>query len=589
MTNISVDKHFDVDYRLIDNKENLLPFVDLLMSEKIIGLDIETTGLDPHQNKIRLIQLALPNKPVLVIDCFTFLEDGYELLKSILEQKNIKIIQNAKFELQFFMAIDIHIPKVFDTMIVAQLLRFSTGQIRYGLDSLSQYFLNVELDKTEQKSDWSATLTERQIVYSAMDAIILHRLREKMIPLILEHKLEKIVKIELDCVIAIAQIEFNGIYLDLNQWKKLTEETKKVYHEKLLTIQKYIPSKARYYNLFGEEIVEEYNLDSAHDLRKLLKENGINLQYTARHNLSAFADHPLVAEILEYRKHSKSLSTFLEPLVYMIHPKTKRLHPKYMQNGAWSGRMSCHGPNIQQIPRGDAFRACFTAPRDKKLIVADYSQIELRVAASIANDKTMIEAYQKGTDLHTLTASLVSDIDISKVTKEQRQAAKAVNFGLIFGMGARGLKLYSKQSYNVDMTQEQAEKFRERFFMAYTGIQKWHKKIKKEQPTEECTMTGRKFKFSKNAGVTNLYNAPVQGTSADITKYALGLLAQKAKEADFKIIAVVHDEIILEVDESKAEETAKLLKAIMEFSGLEILKNIPCLVEANITDSWSGK
>jgi len=589
MTNISVDKHFGVDYKLIHSKENLLPFVNLLMNEKLVGLDIETTGLDPHQNKIRLIQLALPNHPVLVIDCFSFLEEGYELIKSILEQPNIKIIQNAKFELQFFLSIDIHIPRVFDTMIVAQLLRFSTGLTRYGLDSLSQYFLNEELDKTEQKSDWSKTLTERQIVYSAIDAQILHRLREKMIPLIFEHQLEKIVKIELDCVIAIAQIEFNGIYLDLEQWKNLTNKTKEVYHEKLLEIQKYIPSKSKYYNLFGEEIIEEYNLDSTQDLRKLLKENGITLEYTAKHNLSEFADHPLVAEILDYRKHSKALSTFLEPLPYMIHPKTKRLHPKYMQNGAWSGRMSCNGPNIQQIPRGDAFRACFTAPAGRKLIVADYSQIELRVAASIANDKTMIEAYQNGIDLHTLTASLISDIDISKVTKEQRQAAKAVNFGLIFGMGARGLRLYSKQSYNVDMTQEEAEQFRTRFFKAYTGIQKWHKKIQKEQPTEECTMAGRKFKFSKNAGVTNLYNAPVQGTSADITKYALGLLAQKAKESSFKIIAVVHDEIILEVEENKALETAIFLKETMEFSGSEILKNIPCSVEANITDSWSGK
>jgi len=298
-------------------------------------------------------------------------------------------------------------------------------------------------------------------------------------------------------------------------------------------------------------------------------------------------NHPLVKTISAYRKTAKSLSSFLYPIPGMIHPKTGRLHPHYAQNGAWSGRMSCWNPNIQQIPRSAKFRACFIAPPGRKLIIADYSQIELRVAAEITRDPRMTEAYRKGDDLHRLTASLMLNKDMNMVAPQERQAAKAVNFGLIYSMGAAGLKQYAAQSYGTEMTLEQAEEFRNRFFKAYTGIAKWHRTLKNEPPKESRTLAGRKFTFSENSGLAILSNTPVQGTAADIAKKALGLLVNRLKNTNTHIMGVIHDEIIVESSDEKADEAAEILKTTMEEAGNSILKYVPCQAEVSISQNWS--
>jgi DNA polymerase-1 len=331
-----------------------------------------------------------------------------------------------------------------------------------------------------------------------------------------------------------------------------------------------------------------HNFDSNPFVLKLLKSNGINTPTTSKRDLAPHADHPLVRSISAYRKMAKLLSGFLYPMPGMLSPKTGRLHPRYGQIGAWSGRMSCWNPNIQQIPRSQSFRACFVASPGHKLIIADYSQIELRVAAEITKDTRMTAAYQKGEDLHELTASLMLGKPINAITKQERQAAKAVNFGLIYAMGAAGLAQYSLQSYGVKMTLEQAEGFRNRFFKAYTGIDNWHRGLKKSPPSESRTLTGRKFNFSSNAGLFALCNTPIQGTAADIVKKALGLLVIRLKDTDARIIAVVHDEIILEASENNAENIAKQLKDTMEEAGNSILRHVPTQADVNIADNWAN-
>jgi len=244
-------------------------------------------------------------------------------------------------------------------------------------------------------------------------------------------------------------------------------------------------------------------------------------------------------------------------------------------------------PNIQQIPRSAKFRACFIAPLGRKLIIADYSQIELRVAAEITHDPRMTAAYHNGDDLHRLTASLMLGKDMDSVAPQERQAAKAVNFGLIFAMGAAGLKGYAEQSYGVEMTLEQAEQFRNSFFKAYTGMDKWHRALKKNPPTEGRTLAGRRFAFSKNAGLAIFSNSPVQGTAADITKKALGMLVNRLKGTDTHIIGVIHDEILLESPDETADEAAEILKSTMEAAGNSILKSVPCEAEVSIAQNWA--
>lgn len=577
-------------YRVLRSASDCLPFLPQLKEARVLAVDTETTGLDPRRDRLRLIQIAAPGLPVLLFDCESFLPNGLSCLKEIFSAPSEKIFHNAKFDLQFLMGIAVECWPVFDTMLAAQLLRPCGGPLKASLSAVSEHYLRVPLDKTEQTGNWeSAALSESQLEYAALDAAILLPLREVMGPLLTRNGLERIASIEFACVSAIARTEYDGIYLDLDKWSALRSQTEVLFNSALETLYEYSGRPAYQLNLWGGEEALDVNFDSNPYVLKLLNRYGIPVDSTSRRNLAPYHDQPLVKALLEYRKHSKSLSSFLQPIPAQIHPLTGRLHPKYMQIGAWSGRMSCYSPNIQQIPRETSFRGCFTAPPGRKLVLADYSQIELRVAAQISGDSRMKSACQNGEDLHALTASLISNVPIGQVTKAQRQAAKAVNFGLIFGMGAEGLKQYAGQSYGVDMTLEEAEQFRSAFFGSYRGINWWHHDLKESRPSEGRTLTGRRFLFPPNTGLADLANTPVQGTAADILKSALGLLAARIRGSDKKIVGIVHDEILMEVPAKVADDTAVLLKSTMEEAACAILPDVPCVADAKTADSWAGK
>lgn len=575
--------------KLILHLNDFIPYIEKLSAAKVISVDTETTGLDPHIHKIRLIQLAADDLPVLVIDCFSFLPDGLETLKSVLSNAAVKVFQNAKFDLQFFIALGIYPPSIFDTMLAAQLLRSSGGPARANLELLAKHYLNEELDKKEQTSDWSANLIESQIRYAAKDAEILLRLRKVMIQQILDNKLTQIAVIEFRCVKAIANMEYSGISLNRQKWQKLYEKTTDERNKYLKVLHEYSGKPLLQMTLWGEDLVLNQNFDSNPFVLDLLHGQSIAVTATSKQDLYPYRNHPLVKALLAYRKASKSISAFLHPFPALISPVTGRLHPHYGQISAWSGRMSCWNPNIQQIPRDTAFRECFDAPPDRRLIIADYSQIELRVAAQISGDARMISAYQKGEDLHLLTASLVLNKPMEQVSKQERQAAKAVNFGLIFGMGAVGLQQYAQQNYGADMTPQQAIAFRERFFKAYTGIHLWHQSLKAHPPKEGRTLTGRKFMYYGRTGLPEYCNTPVQGSAADIVKKALGLLIERIMGMDAHIIGIVHDEILLECPTATAPSVAALLKATMEEAANSILPLVPTQVDVKISESWAEK
>ena len=578
-----------MDIKRILHPADLVPYMEKLTAAKVIAVDTETTGLDPHTCQLRLIQLAAEDLPVLVIDCFSFLPEGRELINAILSTSGIKIFQNAKFDLQFLMALDIFPPTLFDTMLASQLLRGSGGPVQSNLKALAQHYLNEDLDKEEQTSNWQGELTESQILYAARDAEILLRLRKVMIPQILENHLTQIAGIEFRCVKAMAHLEYRGIYLDRQKWQELYEKTEAERKTALDDLYTYVERPLMQMSLWGEDVAINQNFESQQFVLNVLHEHGIPVAATAKQDLYPYRRHPLVKTLLSYRKAAKSISAFLQPFTPLIHPVTGRLHPRYGQISAWSGRMSCWNPNIQQIPRDSEFRACFAAPPGRKLILADYSQIELRVAAQISGDTRMISAYQQGEDLHLLTASLVAHKPIAEITPQERQAAKAVNFGLIFGMGAPGLQQYAQQNYGVEMSLEQATAFRERFFQAYTGIHRWHQSIKAHLPKEGRTLAGRKFVYYEKAGLPGYYNTPVQGTAADIVKKALGLLIERLAGTDTYIVGIVHDEILLESPAEEAHTMAALLKSTMEEAANAILPKVPTKVDVLVSESWAEK
>ena len=578
-----------MEIKLISRPDDLTPFMEVLKQQKVLSIDTETTGLDPHTHRIRLIQIAWTENFVLVIDCFSFLPEGLHLVKEALETAAVKVFQNAKFDLQFLIALGVYPTLIFDTMLAAQILHSSGGPDRVNLKSLAQHYLNEDIDKTDQKSDWRGALSQAQITYAAMDAAILLRLRKTLIQHIKENNLVRVAEIEFHCAVALAHMEYSGIHLDREKWRQLTEKTTAEMDIALDELYAFSGRPAVQLTLWGDKEAPEHHFNKNPYVLDLLRKQGLSVAGTSKTDLHPYLNHPLVKALMSYRNTSKSLSTFLIPLPKMIHTRTGRLHPKYGQITAWSGRMSCYAPNVQQIPRNPEFRSCFTAPTGRKLIIADYSQIELRVAAQITKDERMLTAYRNGEDLHLLTASLVLNKERKDVSKEERQAAKAVNFGLIFGMGVAGLQQYAQLSYGVEMTTEEASQFYRRFFEAYTGIKQWHESLKKSPPKVGYTLAGRKFLYSEKTGLPGYCNTPVQGTAADIAKKALGKMARRLIGTDTYIVGMVHDEILLECPEAKADDFAQMLKSTMEQAANSILDLVPSEAEVTIAENWAAK
>lgn len=585
-------KKLEITYVYINNDEQFYKELGSLESAGIIGIDTETTGLDPLEDKLMLLQLAVSAHHALVISVAGLGTGAMDKLRELLRSDRVKVFQNAKFDLKFLRQAGLEVRgPVFDTMLAAQIIHNGLAYQSNSLEALAEQYLGIRLDKTEQKSDWSRGLTESQLEYAARDAAILLPLRESLVEKIKEGRLIEVCKLEFECLHAVAEMELKGILLDGEAWKALYEKYTAEQRELSDKLLEELGQGSVQMNFFGEEKVVGINLDSHQQMIKAFRSRNINLESTSHRELMEYKGKSRMVDwFLEYRRVTKAIQSFLSPIPQYISSATGRLHPSYYQMGAYSGRFSCGNPNIQQIPRGKEFRGCFIPGRGCKLVIADYSQIELRVAAEIAQDSTMLEAYRQNIDLHSLTASLMANKPVSEVGKQERQAAKAVNFGLIYAMGARGLQGYARSVYEVDMSLEEAELFRSRFFDAYKGIAKWHERMKKASDLREIrTLSGRRILFGEHPGLSALLNMPVQGTAADIVKRALGLLVPVAARLGGSIIATVHDEILLEVPEAAAEEAARELKSVMEAAGAYFLKKVPVVAETVIADSWADK
>lgn len=575
---------------LVEYGKNLPDILEPLQDSKVIAIDTETTGLDPFLSKIRLIQLAVPEKPVVIIDLFKVDLNDLEPLKKILASKAIKVFQNAKFDLKFFTVLGWEVKgQLFDTMLAAQLLTAGLSSSGHNLAELVKIYLGEELPKEQQISNWSLSkLSLQQLEYAARDAAILLKLRDIFKYLLKKANLVEVAKLEFDCLPAIVEIELKGMLLDLSRWDRLRQDLEIAKSKAAQKLKSYLEiGTSEQINLFGKENI---NLDSQPQILKALQRLNVPIKDTSKHSLIPLAqDYPVVKALLEYRSCAKFVQGFTSSLPKYIHPVTGRIHPNYQQLGAATGRTSCRHPNLQQIPRDKSFRSCFIPAPGYKLVVADYSQIELRVAAEISRDKRMINAYQNDQDLHLLTASLVTGKAIEKVTKEERQAAKAVNFGLIFAMSASGLADYARESYGVEMSLKEAAIFRQRFLKYYQGIADWHESLRKSDQKAIRTLSDRLRQWQEQPKLTELYNTPVQGTAADIVKKALALLPERLLGTGAKIIGTVHDEILLEVPDLLSEEVCAILSHTMKEAGEYYLRLVPVKTEVVALDNWGEK
>jgi DNA polymerase-1 len=458
-----------------------------------------------------------------------------------------------------------------------------------SLRNITRKLLGLEIDKTLQTSNWHQSLTQEQLRYAAIDAAILLDLYPILLKKLKQAKLLKIAKLEFNCMPAVAQMELNGMLFDLQRSQILSA---KLEADKVNALQ-----QLRQLRLAGKaqlsllpELTDTVNPNSSQQVLAAFQVMGIPVRSTNQKDLVPLAkEYPVIKALLDYRHLSKITSTFTDSLPKHIHPKTGRIHPNYYQLGARSGRFSCRNPPLQTIPRNAAARNCFVAAPSYQILKADYSQIELRIVTRLSGDSKMRQAYCQGADLHRLTAALVTGKRIAEVTEEDRRLAKAINFGLIYGMGAAKLRIYAETKYSVTMTLDEAKAFRKRFFDAYSGIAKWHDSIKQAYIRgikESHTLAGRRRKWADKPRLAEMLNHPVQGLNADINKLAMAKLSKLLTKTNAKLICVVHDEIVLECPENEIERVSQMLQRCMIAAAEKFLNPVPVVVDINASDSW---
>ena len=387
----------------------------------------------------------------------------------------------------------------------------------------------------------------------------------------------------------IAQMELNGVFLDEGRWREQLEKVRVAQAKAADELQDMLSAGVAQASLFGRA---EINLDSQAQVIDALLNLGVPVPNSTRGwELQPLATKfPVVGKLLEYRGVAKSLTSFGENILEFIEPKTGRIHADFRQIGAPTGRFSCSNPNLQQIPHEEAYRRCFRAPKGRKLVIADYSQIELRILAEFSKDESFINAFLSGQDFHTTTAAQVFNESPEDITPEQRSFAKRLNFGVVYGIGA------SRFAMMTGLSQTEAENTLRRYFTTYRGLDEWLREAAKKVVLERTarTASGRmmRFRFDENdrqqvaSAQRNGKNMPIQGTSADILKRALRLLHDEIRDTSAKLVNIVHDEIILECDADQADEISGKLERAMVSAGQEYINVVPVKVDVGVSDDW---
>jgi len=631
---------------------------------KPLGIDTETggpgkkDGLLPWRGRIRLLQVASLDY-CLIVDLdgwrpsdphlhpgVPWDQPGLSALKLLLESNRTKILQNAPFDLTWLRTTDVVVGgKIFDTHVGAKLINAGTNA-KNDLGSISDRYLHIKLDKTHQRFDYNqAELPKDVLQYAARDGLVLTHLAQPIRERLKTDGLWGVFQLEMDVLRPIAEMKWHGFGVDLEAALSLKaefmekEESLKMLFVELLDQKlqlKYPNSPAQWlprdpdgsFNLRtkdsgkvrdGTKKLKGFNIGSPAQVGEALQNCGVVLPITTTgkpsldKNFLAFVevDQDSFPEnvkdlILAYKEY-KSSSTLLKHITTVIDAVEKdgRIHATYNQLGADTGRMSCSGPNLQQIPskppHGPAFRSLCLARDGYQLVIADFGQIEIRVAASISGEQAMIDAYKAGRDLHTETAARMTGrtpeemaklIDSGdKWAKNERSSAKVVNFGLLFGAGPATLQRQAVSQFGLNWTLSESKERVEAFREAYPTFFKWQTEVGNKETAAIFTELGRRRMTSGiRAQYTGRLNTPIQGTAGDITKLSLKniwpIITQAPKDECY-LIGVCHDEIILEVKEGTEQKWMKLLSNAMVAGGEELVKDLPIVADADYGKTWA--
>ena len=564
--------------------EALATMAEEIRSAGSVALDIETWGdgrddaLNPWRGDIRLLSLRVEGRQPWILDLG---EIGYDLgpISDVLADVEV-IAHNAEFDLLWLLQkCGIHISRVFCTMTASRLLNAGTSE-KNGLDVVLSRQLGVTLGEDHSTSDWGGTtLTDEQLYYAARDVVYLHLLAEKLKSEVYNAGLNDVAALEMTLLPIVVGMESRGFAVDIPRLIEIKNEAE-------------MRMKACEESVRTALVTPLLNISSPIQLRGALTKAGLKLESTNEETLREHIDHTGVRQILEYRGHQKLAQQASQYMAAL--EEDGRVHARFNPTGTDTGRFTCSSPNLQNVARGP-LRECFIAPSGRVLVVADYSQIELRAAAAIAGEPKMLEAYTRGDDLHKITAAAVLSKGGHEVSREDRQLAKAVNFGLLYGQRSRGMMDYARTTCGVNLTEEQAAQLRRRFFDTYPSLEKWHRLADRQAGqhiAESRSVLGRRRiipgKASQWQAFTTLVNTPVQGACADGMKLALLALSEKLPE-DTHLISTIHDEVIVEAPEAAAELVLQIVRETMVTSMQALFPSVPIEVEAQICSNWGEK
>jgi len=587
-----------VDYKLVNSETDFTDFMAKAQKQEAMAIDTESTHIDPFRAKLlgisfcwqegRAFYLNVKDNPVWL-----------EKIKPLLEDKSLdKFGHNIKYDIAMLRQVDIELqPVSFDSMVASYLL--NPGLRGHGLDNLAFEIFGYQMQPIEDligkgKKQISMDLVplDRVSWYACEDADYTYRLC-RYYKLELEEKniLGLLEKIELPLISVLATLEQNGVKIDSGFLGTMSREVGR----KLSTLEKKIYKQAQ----------TTFNINSPLQLKGVLFEK-LNISTegiskiktgisTAAAELEKLKDkHPIIPLIIGFRELSKLKSTYLDALPKLVNLKTGRVHTSFNQTITATGRLSSSDPNLQNIPirteEGRKIRKAFIAEKGYKIISADYSQIELRIVASLADDEKMIESFKNDEDIHRRTAAEIYNIPLEEVTKDQRYEAKEVNFGILYGMGAWGL------ASRKGMSRERARAFIEKYFVAHEKIQEYLAttiSLAHEQGYVETLFGRRRYLPEINSSMQQVraaaermaVNMPVQGTAADLMKIAMINIQKDLPKVskNTKMILQVHDELVFEVPATEVSKVAEFIAQEMN----EVYKlKVPIITEVAVGDNW---
>ena len=590
-------------YQRIESFEELKLLVEKMMKQEIVAFDTETEGLNALETDIVGISFSwqkgigyyLPVKNNKSVH-----EKSFEILKPFFESTEIiKVGHNIKFDIQVLHKYNVKVSSpIYDTMVAHYLIN---PDMRHNLDTLSESYLNyspISIEsligkKGKNQISMRDVSIDKITDYASEDADITLQLKSIFDKEIEVNNLSKIFyDIEIPMINVLSEMETEGIKIDTSYLEKLDKE----FEEDLEKLKKEIFKKSG----------EEFNLNSPKQLGEILfdklklvskpKKTKTGQYSTSEEVLSSLAnDHKIIEDILEWRSLDKLQNTYVKSLPNEVSSLTNRVHSSFNQTVTTTGRLSSNNPNLQNIPirtaNGQKIRRAFI-PRgsDYILMAADYSQIELRVIASMSNEKNMIDAFVNNQDIHTMTASKIYNVDPENVTREQRGNAKTVNFGIIYGVSAFGL------SQQTDLNRSESKVMIDNYFINYPGLKKYMSDqidFARNNGYVETIMGRRRYlqninsqnNMLRSSSERNAINAPIQGSAADIIKIAMININSELKKQSLKskMLLQVHDELVFDVHKSEKDQIKDIVKTTMESA---VKLKVPLKIDLEFGKNW---